>query len=335
MYEFLPDNWYVAGYSDDFDNVTPKQIFLLGQPLVVYRTSSGQVVALKDICPHRFAPLSKGKVKGDNIECGYHGFQFGMNGKCRAVPGTNEIQEGIRVNNYRTQERWGLIFIWMGKKGPTEEKTLPPLHYFDDPDWVGCHGMLEVDGNYTLLRDNLTDLTHAKYLHGSTLATDDVTEFPVEVESTEEMVIIKRRMENIERSSPFMHMHADFNGRVTHWQEVNFYPPYTVIIKVGVQSVERDEHHQEIEFRILNVLTPSSRAKTNYYWSVKRNFKLDNHELSQKAYEANLGAFMEDKEIIEAQQNMMNMMDDSEIVPIIGPHDKGLLQVTRLMDQSA
>ena len=51
--------------------------------------------------------------------------------------------------------------------------------------------------------------------------------------------------------------------------------------------------------------------------------------------EKNFGSlsFMEDKEIIEAQQNMMNMMDESEMVPIIGPHDKGLLQVTRLMDQ--
>lgn len=333
MNEFFAENWYVAGYSQDFDNATPKQVFLLDQPLVIYRTSNGQAVALKDICPHRFAPLSKGKVKGNNIECGYHGFEFGLNGKCTAVPGADHVQKGIQVRTYPLKEIWGLVFIWMGKNTPTDDANLPPLYYFDDPNWAGLHGMLEVRGNYTLLRDNLTDLTHAKYLHGSTLATDDVTEFPVEVEKTDETVTIKRRMENIERSSPFMHMHADFKGNVTHWQEVNFYPPCTIIIKVGVHSVEKDENYQEIEFRILNVLIPTDQRNTNYYWSVKRNFKVDDFNLCKRSYEANLGAFMEDKEIIEAQQTMMDTMDEAEIVPVIGPHDRGLLQVARLMGQ--
>lgn len=333
MYKFFAENWYIAGYSDDFDKLTPKQVFLLDQPIVIFRASSGNTVALKDICPHRFAPLSKGKIKGNSIECRYHGFRFGLTGKCTAVPGVDEIPEGIQTKHYPTKEMWGLVFVWMGEEKPAEDVPLPPLHYFDDPNWVGLHGMLQVEGNYTLLRDNLTDLTHAKFLHGSTLATDDVTDFPVEIEKTDDAVFIKRRMENIERSSPFMHMHADFKGRVTHWQEVNFHPPCTIIIKVGVHSVKRDRNYQKIEFRILNSLIPTGPKTTNYYWSVKRNFKLNDAELSQRGYDANLGAFMEDKEIIEAQQTMIDTMDKRDILPVIGPHDRGLLQVTRLMDK--
>src|SRR5579863_3510819 len=48
----VDDAWYVAAWSSD------------------------------DRCPHRSSRLSMGRVVGDDIECGYHGFTFDAAGRC-------------------------------------------------------------------------------------------------------------------------------------------------------------------------------------------------------------------------------------------------------------
>ena len=59
---------------------TPKSRAVLGENLVMFRTESGLAAALGDVCLHRFAPLHKGKVKGDCIECPYHGLRVDAQG---------------------------------------------------------------------------------------------------------------------------------------------------------------------------------------------------------------------------------------------------------------
>ncbi|MEC8262749.1 MAG: Rieske 2Fe-2S domain-containing protein, partial [Pseudomonadota bacterium] len=70
--EFIRDSWYVAGWSADFTHdLTPLRI--LDEPIVLFRTEEGRPAALEDACPHRKLPLSKGRLKGATVECGYHG----------------------------------------------------------------------------------------------------------------------------------------------------------------------------------------------------------------------------------------------------------------------
>ena len=87
MTSIAPRNaWYPLTWSR---NVTRKLAAqrVLGIDLVVYRTESGDAVALDDVCPHRLAPLSMGKLKGDAVECGYHGMTFAADGRCIRIPG--------------------------------------------------------------------------------------------------------------------------------------------------------------------------------------------------------------------------------------------------------
>ena len=87
---FVRNAWYVAGWVREFNwELRPAKI--LGEDLVFFRMSSGEVAALQDRCPHKLLPLSKGRVIDDEIECGYHGSVFGADGRCKKIPGQPRV----------------------------------------------------------------------------------------------------------------------------------------------------------------------------------------------------------------------------------------------------
>ena len=73
--------WWVAARSDEIKE-KPVSRWLLENPVVLYRLEDGTPAALYDRCPHRWAPLSEGRVEGDKIICPYHGMQFNIEGHC-------------------------------------------------------------------------------------------------------------------------------------------------------------------------------------------------------------------------------------------------------------
>ena len=87
---FLKNEWYVVALSTEL-STQPIQRWILNEPLALFRTHSGKAVALVDRCPHRGAPLSMGRVHGETIACGYHGFTFDVTGQCVDIPGTDFI----------------------------------------------------------------------------------------------------------------------------------------------------------------------------------------------------------------------------------------------------
>ena len=107
---FLRNTWYVAAWDEEITR-EPKQIKVLGEAIVVYRTEAGKPVALIDACPHRKLPLSKGRVKGDQIECGYHGLTFDCSGSCVRVPGQDRFPASTNIHSYPVESRYGLVWI--------------------------------------------------------------------------------------------------------------------------------------------------------------------------------------------------------------------------------
>ena len=77
---FLKNAWYVAAWADEVSHDL-KQITVLNQKICIFKSQSGDFVALEDACPHRKLPLSQGRIKGDTVECGYHGLTFDCSGK--------------------------------------------------------------------------------------------------------------------------------------------------------------------------------------------------------------------------------------------------------------
>src|ERR1700749_3734665 len=76
---FLRDIWYFAALSGDLRPGRMKRQEILGEPVLLGRTRAGEAFALRDVCPHRAAPLAAGRMipdpggSGEVVECPYHG----------------------------------------------------------------------------------------------------------------------------------------------------------------------------------------------------------------------------------------------------------------------
>ena len=126
---FLRNIWYFAFQGSDLKPGKMIHKKLLGEPVLFGRKKDGEVFALRDICPHRGVLLSGGRLLGpgdsavgetvssDQVECPYHGWRFGADGKCAAipslVPGQEIDVEKIRVQRYPVAEKNGLVWVFM------------------------------------------------------------------------------------------------------------------------------------------------------------------------------------------------------------------------------
>jgi phenylpropionate dioxygenase-like ring-hydroxylating dioxygenase large terminal subunit len=118
------DQWYVAAYSAEVGRALLART-ILGEPLVLYRTSAGQPAALADRCVHRHFPLSASQLDGDTIVCGYHGFTYGPDGRCVAVPGQLRIPRTARVSAYPVA-RAGLAHLGLDRRPRPGRRRVHP-----------------------------------------------------------------------------------------------------------------------------------------------------------------------------------------------------------------
>jgi phenylpropionate dioxygenase-like ring-hydroxylating dioxygenase large terminal subunit len=113
---FLTNLWYMAGLSASLKPGGLRREMLCGEPVLLARGKDGRVFALRDICPHRAAPLSAGRFKDDTVECPYHGWRFRPDGQCAHIPSV--LQEStidvarIQVRSYPCREQDGLIWVY-------------------------------------------------------------------------------------------------------------------------------------------------------------------------------------------------------------------------------
>jgi phenylpropionate dioxygenase-like ring-hydroxylating dioxygenase large terminal subunit len=127
---FLFDIWYFAALAGDLKPGKLQRYEILGQPVLLGRDRAGKAYALRDVCPHRAAPLSAGQLVRDGagaeaVECPYHGWLFRTDGVCTAIPSLADDQtveaSRIRVRSYPVAESQGLVFIWMASDARRDE----------------------------------------------------------------------------------------------------------------------------------------------------------------------------------------------------------------------
>ena len=169
---FLWDIWYFAALGADLKAGKLQRYELLGQPVLLGRDHKGQVYALRDICPHRAAPLSAGRLTETNqVECAYHGWMFRTDGVCSVIPSLVSDQEmdvsRIRVRRYPCVESQGLVFVWMASEDHKDvEPDQPP------PTFEGVVGgapklidRMMFDAHIDHAVVGLMDPAHGPYVH--------------------------------------------------------------------------------------------------------------------------------------------------------------------------
>src|SRR3979409_1817320 len=118
-----PDQWYPLAWSDELNPGKTLGRRFAGEPIVLYRGTSGKVFALEDRCAHRQVPLHLGVVSGDELKCHYHGWSYDQTGKCVDVPylGKERLPNGVK--SYPAREIDGLIFIFPGDPSLAESRV--------------------------------------------------------------------------------------------------------------------------------------------------------------------------------------------------------------------
>lgn len=117
----------------------PVRVRLLGEDLVAFRDSHGDVGLLEQHCPHRRASLFFGRNEAGGLRCVYHGWKFGVSGECLDLPtepDNQHLRRNAKAGAYPCTERNGIVWTFMNRRGERSATDpgarLPPL---PDLEW--------------------------------------------------------------------------------------------------------------------------------------------------------------------------------------------------------
>lgn len=134
----------------------PQKSYLpTGEPLVMYNNKSDRTVVLSDICPHRGAKFSQGNVKGNCIQCPYHGWTYDEFGNLKNVPSIRGQAPKSHVPNFTVREVDD--FVWTDSCRPVPQMTEGSDYYVS--------GSEIVEGNWIDWIQNATDISHINFVH--------------------------------------------------------------------------------------------------------------------------------------------------------------------------
>lgn len=229
---FLRNYWYAAAFPEDVGRRLLARTFL-NESVVLFRLEDGTPVALEDRCAHRRLPLSLGRLMGDTVQCGYHGLVYDCTGACIKIPGEKQVPKGTHVRCFPIAERYRYLWLWMGDPERADESLIPDYSRIVEPGWATTRIQLRLECNYLLTVDNLLDLSHLPYVHGTTTGNPPVSEnATVSTERKGDCVHVKRWACNVAPAPAFTQF-GGYTGNIDIWQISEFRPPSYVRVSYG------------------------------------------------------------------------------------------------------
>lgn len=327
MAAYLGNTWYMAAWAHEVG----RELFtrtLLDRRLVLFRTENGAPAALLDRCPHRYAPLSRGRLVGDLIQCGYHGLCYDREGRCVRNPFAAAPPRSARVEHFPLIERDGVIWIWMGAAEPTPA-TIPDFSYLSDATRKGPRGHSSIAANYGLVMDNLMDLSHVEFLHpafgGALLhgGKHSVRQAGNQIWSTWLTLDVG--------NTPSIEVWWPTHGAaIDHSFEMRWDPPSCMLLNVRATLTGA---HFDAGFRFpsCHILTPESATRTHYFWH--GGLPLETAQSVDELRAIFVQAFdHEDAPMLEAVQREMGEQDFWDLRPVMTPTDAAGVRVRRVLD---
>ena len=305
MSEYVRNTWYPLTWSRNVAHELARHV-IIEEQIVVFRDSSGQVVAMEDVCPHRLAPLSIGRLVDDTIECGYHGLRFGCDGRCVRIPGQDRVPDSVRVRAYPVVENMGMVWIWMGDEDKADESKVFDLPEYHDDNYSSFEGDgLVLRANYLNLAENLCDPSHVAYVHQSTLSNKQHGDVPVHHERLENRVVTWRWIID-SPLIPIFEGLKPYQGNVDRWHYYHYYCPSIAIIDFGSAptgtGAPEGDRSDCIQMFACHFITPVDSDTCIQHWLLVKNMPAD-EAVDQRLKDGLRIAFNEDKVVLEAIQN--------------------------------
>jgi vanillate O-demethylase monooxygenase subunit len=315
----------VAGWANEFKSGQLLARQICDEPIVFFRDEQGAPHALFDRCPHRFAPLSMGKLceGGSSIQCGYHGLRFGADGKCNHNPhGDGRIPIAAVVKSYPLVERWSLLWVWLGEPAAADPALIPAYPFLDAEHWYVGTAQMEIDANYVLESDNILDLSHIEYLHPTTLGAGQSGEGKTTVTQEGNSVWSRRFIRN-EILPGFLYL------------DVRWDAPSYMYLQADMALTGQPRESGVLTPQV-HLFTPASEAKTHYFYAMaipKAAGEWAEQVVQQNI--AGLGApfLHEDKPMVEAQQRALAGRSFWDMKPVLLDVDAPAVRARRVLEQ--
>jgi len=317
--DFAP-GWYVVAAGRDLKS-DPKPVVLNGLPLVTFRDSNGQSVALLDRCAHRNAPLSAGRVVEGNIQCHYHGWQFDGAGACRAVPGlcSEADHPARRVPSFACRDSQG--WVWVYSEPDVDPGSEPyEIPYADQPGYLTIREHLTMPGPLDAVAENALDVPHTAFVHAG-LFRKNKDRSPIEVVIRAIDGGVEAQFIGEERPKGLVgRILAPQGGEVFHWDR---------FLLPGIAQVEyRLGEHSHIITTA--ALTPRSRNVTDLFATVAVNVPVPNLFLRTVFKPIAMHILNQDMEILRRQTEQVERFGTEEFasteIDVLGLRIKKLLR---------
>lgn len=295
----LLNNWYVAAAAKDVSE-KPMSVRMLGADFLLYRNAAGEIVCLSDVCCHRGAALSAGKIINDCVQCPYHGWEFNPTGQCVKIPALGADvtpPKRARIDSYPVREKFGWAWVFLGD-APEEER--PPFlddswfpEYYDNENWRLLPLQYEAPVNWQRAEENSIDGAHPSFVHTSFGSKRDPKVQIVEVERDEWGASTTRERTPPDRSQKTGRMReltAEVRGKTR---------ATTKITLTGITHRIVIDRADGLRQRTLSHRTPIDRYTTRTFTIQARDYDLA-PEADQERLEGRLKAIREDIDIVKS-----------------------------------
>ncbi len=330
MTNYLKNAWYMIAWGHELE-AEPLCRKAFGEKLVLFRDQAGDAATLIDRCPHRFAPLSRGKVVADGIQCGYHGLTFATDGRCIRNALKGPLPKGAAVRSFPLHERDEIVWLWPGDPAAADPDTIPDFSYISEARRKNIFGLSTMQANYRLVIDNLMDLSHVEFLHpaiGGALSENG--KHAVKHEGT--TVHSNWLSENVPNTVSLETWYPTNGKRIDHRFDMRWEAPSNIYLGV---SATLAGHTREEGFTLpsAHLLTPETESSTHYFWH--GSLPADHPQPLDELRKIFTVAFdEEDAPMLEAVQESMGDADRFwEFEPVMLHTDSGALRARRELDR--
>ena len=286
--------WYPICTAEELTSDRPLGARVLGLSFVAFRDQQGTAHVLSDTCIHRGGSLSRGKLKEGGVACPYHGWCFAGDGRCQEIPaqrGRGKPPARAKVDSYPVQEKYGVVFAFLGDLPEEERPPLCEIEEYDQEGWRVSEVMiLKPACYYERSMENGVDIVHNEFVHPlqgfPSVEVEDITvtampwgnkvaapmQNPLATAGDTEMADLREGPEGVGASS----LHHGPNTLVT-------------AINLSVNNKLTQYFYE----------APVDESHTRIFFINMRNCWLD-PSADERVREANLGVTGEDIDILEA-----------------------------------
>ena len=163
----FPIGWYSVAKAHELRRGEVQRVYAFDRELALFRTRTGQAVVLDAFCPHLGAHLGvAGKVHGESLQCPFHGWRFGADGQCVAIPYCDDIPGRAAVRAWHSNEINGEIMVWYHPAGVAPTFDMPLMEEFTNDAWTEPQFWeFTIPNHVQNIAENVCDPEHFQYVH--------------------------------------------------------------------------------------------------------------------------------------------------------------------------